>query len=507
MRIDKIFIKKYKNLNSITIDFDEKSFNSVVIGKNGTGKSNLLEAITIIFRNLSLQENINFDFEIDYNVRNTKIRIVSKDKKIEYYQFVEGAYSKISKKLFYQHNYIPNYVFGYYSGVSDRFQNLFQKHDEIYRDQLIHDEDRAIRPLFWASPQHAQFVLLAFYLDDDPKAKEFLKEYLDISEISSIDIQFKEPEWTHPKTPENLWGAEGAVLRFFKDLYDDLGMPVAETVRKKVGMKKHKTYQTMNFKIEDLKTFRQILGSRKPKDLFRLLESTLLSDLLEKIDVKVNFSKTEEEISFFDFSEGQKQILTVLGLLRFTNNEDSLFLLDEPDTQLNPKWAKNYLKILREYAGSTDSSQLIMTTHSPIVFSGLEKSEVIILKRDINGNVVAENPDTDPKGLGFSSILTSEFFEMDSTFDTETYDLIKERRVLLSKKSLNTSDKAKLQMLNKKLFEADYTSGDKDELYKIFLRKLNEKRPELFQPNYTSPPTLNDEMNAILDEVIAGAPK
>jgi len=36
------------------------------------------------------------------------------------------------------------------------------------------------------------------------------------------------------------------------------------------------------------------------------------------------------------FSEGEQQLLLVLGLLKFTAEEEALFLLDEPDTHLNP---------------------------------------------------------------------------------------------------------------------------------------------------------------------------
>jgi hypothetical protein len=44
---------------------------------------------------------------------------------------------------------------------------------------------------------------------------------------------------------------------------------------------------------------------------------------------------------------GEQQLLTVLGLLLFTRNDESLYLLDEYDTQLNPVWTYDYLRLLQ----------------------------------------------------------------------------------------------------------------------------------------------------------------
>ena len=54
MRIDKLKIKNFKNLKDFQIDIDESQLTAVFIGRNGAGKSNLLEAIVIIFRDLDL---------------------------------------------------------------------------------------------------------------------------------------------------------------------------------------------------------------------------------------------------------------------------------------------------------------------------------------------------------------------------------------------------------------------------------------------------------------------
>ena len=75
MRIDKLWIKGFRNLKDFKIDFDEDQLTTVLIGRNGTGKSNLIEAIVIIFRNLDLSKPPVFSYNLTYLCREHKIQI------------------------------------------------------------------------------------------------------------------------------------------------------------------------------------------------------------------------------------------------------------------------------------------------------------------------------------------------------------------------------------------------------------------------------------------------
>lgn len=54
MRRDAVRIGTFKNLQDLSVDFDEGSPYTVLVGENGAGKSNLIEALALIFRNLDL---------------------------------------------------------------------------------------------------------------------------------------------------------------------------------------------------------------------------------------------------------------------------------------------------------------------------------------------------------------------------------------------------------------------------------------------------------------------
>ncbi len=49
MRLLKLKVKGYKNLKNIEIDFSNTDGKILLVGKNGSGKSNLIEVLSAIF--------------------------------------------------------------------------------------------------------------------------------------------------------------------------------------------------------------------------------------------------------------------------------------------------------------------------------------------------------------------------------------------------------------------------------------------------------------------------
>ena len=74
MRIDRVYIDGFRNLKDVEADFDEVCLTTVIIGQNGAGKSNLIEAIVEIFRHLDPPNSkhsgkLRFTFEITTSSR------------------------------------------------------------------------------------------------------------------------------------------------------------------------------------------------------------------------------------------------------------------------------------------------------------------------------------------------------------------------------------------------------------------------------------------------------
>ena len=132
------------------------------------------------------------------------------------------------------------------------------------------------------------------------------------------------------------------------------------------------------------------------QEFFKALESLYISDLIEDVRTGVNVEGNDNSLTFRELSEGEQQLLMVLGLLRFIEEEEGLILLDEPDTHLNPSWSIEYTTLLKDHVEDQQSTQIIMTTHDPLVVASLTAPEVQIMQRDGAGRVVAFHPDEDP---------------------------------------------------------------------------------------------------------------
>ena len=119
--------------------------------------------------------------------------------------------------------------------------------------------------------------------------------------------------------------------------------------------------------------FEKLSGTyERPQDFFKTLESTDISDLLMEISVQVKVRNWTDQ-SLSRTKRGRTAVAAGTRLLRFTQEEEALFLLDEPDTHLNPQWSVRYLAFIESIVGKQPTSQILMATHDPLVFAGLRR--------------------------------------------------------------------------------------------------------------------------------------
>jgi predicted ATPase len=471
MKLDKLWIEEFKNLRNFNIDFDEKHLVTVIVGWNGSGKSNLIEALVIIFRDLDLGEKSAFAYKLDYIIHGKKV-IAQAQAGQAASLIVEEK--KISKKEI--KSYLPKQVFGYYSGPSDRLSIHFKRHQGNFRDQLLKATDIPKRPLFYAKNIHSLFVLLAFFFKEDNEIKKFMTEELRIEDLDSILFVIKEPYWNQNK-PHNegnarFWYSRGVVGDFLEKLYKRSLAPIRLSQRVEVDIKQTKTKEFVYLFIKSLEDFRELANEFKnPGDFFKTLESIDFSDLLGDLHIRVKIKKMDGSLTFKELSEGEQQLLMVLGLLRFTREEESLFLLDEPDTHLNPSWSMKYLDLLsRLGVNNQNTSHIIMTSHNPIMLAGLESQQIKIMKRGESGEISAESPTVGPRGLGYAGILTSPIFGLASELDSETLSKLARKKELETEESRNASEQEELQKLDKEISELGFNETFRDPDYARFLK-------------------------------------
>lgn len=551
MRIDKLYIKEFKNLKEFHIDLDENQMNTVLLGQNATGKSNFFEALIKIFKYLDLGKEppvepelgYKLEYKIAYEIKNCKVIVVFNGKykflfseSIEHKDEPEENFTTIPKNKFFtnKEHYLPKYVFAYYSGISNRLNKLFWEHQERFYNKIIkkdfnYSELDDIRRLFYVKQIHSFFVLLAFFSLEtmEQKSNTFLKDIMGIEDLESILFVLKKPSWDNKGGDERFFGAEGLVRQFLSVLWEFSLAPIYYDASIKPDFRsKPRTQKQLYLFLKDktqLQSFAKKyfdISNEEPNNtsLFKALESTYISDLLDEVKVKVK-KGVDGKVTFKELSEGEQQLLTVIGLIMFTREKESLILLDEPDTHLNPLWKYDYLYYLRTLAKSQTklneegeveedrTTQIIINTHDPLVIGSLDKSQVKLFRRDEETNqIIAESPSVSPKGLGVAGILTSSLFGLPSTLDKDTLQKLELKNSLATKQKLeglSQEEEIQLGKLFNELNDLGFSKSFRDPLYQKFIIALSQ-RDEFRIKHFTEQElkTQNEIAQQILDELL-----
>jgi predicted ATPase len=532
MRVDKLRIgsskdsptHRFKNLKDVTIDFDQGEWVTVVIGWNGTGKSNVLEALAIIFRELigpRKTPRIEFAFELIYRIGHGDLqRTVSihhdPDKHEAFLITVarvaasDGDVAPVTRRVklgafLKNESNLPRYVFSYYSGESSRMRDVFSPYLQWYDEQLRRGRDPGLKRLFYALPVHSQFVLLAFMIGSSGEVSGLLRDHLGLDPdegLESVLFVLREPPWKpHPDGDSRFWGARGVVSSFLDRLWDVALAPIEVERRVPTSLWNRETLQFKYLYIKDIQALRKLVGTQSPAHFFRDLESTYVSQLIDEVRIKVKLEKTDGTVTFRELSEGEQQLLTVLGLLRFTAEDESLFLLDEPDTHLNPKWSVDYLAFLRKFIGDSmeeqETSQVIMTTHNPLALAELSREQVQILQASNacgKRRIVAVFPETDPRGMGYAAIVTSKMFGIASSLDRPTQLDLEKQRLLSTRDPLSPEEQGELEEINKRLDRLGFRFFYPDDEWSRYLRLRSEELERVFGTK-----EVDDLANRVLD--------
>ncbi len=586
MQLLRIRIPAFRNLRDLDISFEShlppaagtpadakpKAIRShALIGQNGTGKSNLIEALITIFRDVDLDREAAFDYTLEYGIRGHTVRIEADTAKQKRpYVWVDGK-AESQGHLLKNRELLPAHIFAYYSGRNERIEALFQEHqrrfnqrqeittDEVLSEQLLENftgseadiraveeakrrrelrlkqaGDDRLRRLFYCRGGHSQLVLLACLLSDDPVFQKVLKN-LHIESLESALFVLKEPHRLREKRRSGkfdeqelnegdprFWYARGNVVSEFLDkLWQVAWAPIEQEATRQIDFRGRSEKQKQLYLFvpsqDKLKQLGELVGGTD--SFFRYAEGAYIGDLID--EVRITVKKRDEhggKVGFTQLSEGELQMLTVLGLMRITREDHCLFLLDEPDTHLNPIWKLRYFDdiegVLGDFhAGAFDSdvfdsaafdtpagqSQILITTHDPMMVGSLKREQVHILRRD-GGRTVVDVPDEHPQGMGVTGLLKSELFGLSSTLDIETERRLFRRNELFVKSPRTPEEDAELSRLSAELADLGFSTADfRDPDYALFVRKMAQHR-RFRKPTLT--PEEQAEQDAIADSII-----
>ncbi len=388
MRITKLSIKNYKNLQDFSWELNADYPVAVIVGKNGSGKTNLLEAIITIFQDLQLyrEESKNnslpkFKFELEYQhgEDNENTISIKNNDKFEITQNGEGVslsrLETLRQDASQGKDILPKTIFVYYAGNTTRLQDLTNKSVSQYERLLIDiaynrrsDFQYSLtQPLFYYDLPHHKIAFLTLCLSSlDSIKNDFLEDELGVTDLDSVSFTITRPDWKRHSTSasdiENFWDAPVFLKRI-------LGI-----LRETANLEESKGSGEITFEILGNELKEKFAEFSSEKDFFQQLSNLTLAKYLTNIEIKVIKKDMETPIKFADLSEGEWQRIAIRGAMEIFRGEEALFLLDEPDTFAHPRWQWDFVPDLKEAIGENKNMQAIFITHSPLVLSSVEKN-------------------------------------------------------------------------------------------------------------------------------------
>ncbi|MFT4851121.1 MAG: ABC-type glutathione transport system ATPase component, partial [Sediminicola sp.] len=154
-------------------------------------------------------------------------------------------------------------------------------------------------------------------------------------------------------------------------------------------------------------------------------------------------------------------------------SQPSIIIIDEIDQLLSVKWQQKILSILREFFPNT---QWIISTHSPMLLTDLEKHQVVQL-HERNGCIVAETNEVDLWMWQYGDIIRR-YFEIPTTQPKFQKQLIIDQIDSIMSQEENLTRNSQLIKLQKRLERVKKSSAAVDK-FEAQLQSLNIREQQL----------------------------
>lgn len=349
IRITRLKIVDYKNIQNQTFNFTDHNGLTLMIGNNGSGKSNVLEFISDVFNNL-LSKSLNFksNFELDWLAD-------QKDNKVKYYngrltELHEGNLASVNNIMDY-----PKRVIAIYSGELDRlWQSSYKPAYDAFIANINQSQlqgginvSNVFPRMLYLNKYYWDIALLSLLCSNGQDTIDFLKNDIGIDSVERIVFKFKN-----------------------RSTYSSFVIsPVLQFVFSIDGKSEY-----------TLEEFKKILAGADidAQQLFEYLYiaySPKNSKIIENVKVEFNHG-----LNINGMSEGLNKQLLVKAALELAGHEDTLFLLDEPDAHVHVNNKAHIINTIKQYK---INRHIIITSHSPSICKNVESQSIILMNNGI----------------------------------------------------------------------------------------------------------------------------
>lgn len=371
MRLKSIYIGEYKNLKELTLNFNTACFIDIFVGKNGSGKSNLFEAIILIFKHL-----IEFGKDTGSRIKSYKICYDLEGK--------EHSYSWDEEKLAYNEktrksvtaSTLPDNILVYYSGHNNTVGSIIDDYQEHFSKRIKKADIDESRKFLGIGSGYKSILLGVLLLQPETsKARKYVCEKLAIPQQEiGISLTLKRPVFAKKdlivdRIDETtfFWGTEGITLDFLKKIVSCI----------KGSFSHADLYDTDKdiYRIKiDGSLYQSVFKNTPVTEQFRFFDNLNTLEMLKEMSAEfVLADRTLATIN--QFSDGQFQSVYIYSILEFFKDRKCLLLLDEPDSFLHPEWQYGFLKQVLDIAEEKKKmNHILMSSHSASTIAPLDTS-------------------------------------------------------------------------------------------------------------------------------------
>lgn len=465
MQIRRLKINDHKCLVDFEINFvtNDGGSSTILIGENGTGKSTVLESILEIlmsFDSDAIEKKISYDYEFEYFYGGSNISIYQRDKtyqiNIDGESFCRGKIDTVRKHIA-ERTIFPKRINYFYSGASNKVLLSIKRGNINYGTKCRSAVMQYWRAAVWANHEYqgefpkrkynycadslTSIYLISILAGQRTFEKQYLQDQCHMTRVESIAICLDIERLPQSLQEEvmnggNEWLYE--IIDFVDSRFSDL---------------MHRGFLSnygnlFYFELEDIAE----------------LELDSISFFFEKLvtifnaEYSVYISVGSSRVNCNDLSEGQRQLIKILGMLGICKDEDTLVLMDEPDAHMNPAWKYSLKSTIDECLSEAVNTQAIIATHDPLVINGVDKKFIRIFTQNlaaVQHNYITKvvEPSEDTTGMGIDGLLQSEYYGLRTSYDSQADRDFKERQDLYVKvinDKATAEEKGRLVELTKK---------------------------------------------------------
>lgn len=352
MKINNFKISNYKNLKTKAVFRDLNLCDNylALIGVNASGKSNVLEAISIIFFCLYDGIESGLKYTIQYFVKGKNVKVVN--------DILTSDGSVITRAQI--KDYLPDQVIACYSGEEKRlWEDTYMYSFNEYFSKVLSQTTVSKPDMLYIDKSVWDIALIALMCSENESTKAFLKDVLGIIVTASIEVSFDFDTSKYPAYSRN------EVLRFINRINPYIPPREKETIS-----------------INTLRTFDigQINDSDRIRKTFLYLYiATLSNDTPIITNIEISLDK-KNKLTMKSLSEGEKKLLLVEFIMNGYGDENTLYLFDEPDAHMHISRKKELINYFKK-----ENYFTVLTTHSPTLLHYMDEKCVRLVQNGDKG--------------------------------------------------------------------------------------------------------------------------